>query len=93
MRACYSRMTPYAKGFISRRASPSGLRSGRDRLGLTTPFTTQNRPRVAYDLFGLRSPIRKIASTSKDIWSSEGSGGDARRTSYTLSPSQNAPST
>ena len=29
---------------------------------------------------------RKKASASKDIWSSEGSGGGDRRTSYTLPP-------
>jgi hypothetical protein len=30
--------------------------------------------------------MRKTASTSKDISNSEGSGGDVRRTSYTLLP-------
>jgi hypothetical protein len=30
--------------------------------------------------------MRKFASTIKDFWSSEGSGGDVRRTSYTLPP-------
>ncbi len=34
----------------------------------------------------LRSPVCKIASTIKDNRGSEGSGGDARRTSYTLPP-------
>jgi hypothetical protein len=34
---------------------------------LTTPFTTQNRPKAVCDSIGLCSPIRKIASTSKDI--------------------------
>jgi hypothetical protein len=35
--------------------------------------------------------MRKIAYTIRDFRDPEGSGGDARRTSYTLPPSQNAP--
>jgi hypothetical protein len=53
---------------------------------LTTPFTTQNRSKPDRDFIDVRSRERNKASTSKDIWSSEGSGGDARRTSYTLPP-------
>ncbi len=34
--------------------------------------------------------MRKIVSTSKDNRGSEGSGGDVRRTSYTLPPSKHS---
>ena len=53
---------------------------------LTTRFATQNRSKPDCDFIDVRSRKRNKASTSKDIWSSEGSGGDARRTSYTLPP-------
>jgi hypothetical protein len=35
---------------------------------------------------GFRSPVREIASIIRDFRDPEGSGGDARRTSYTLPP-------
>ena len=50
----------------------------------------QNRIR---SLLAAWSGMRKIVSTTRDFRDSEGSGGDVRRTSYTLSPSQNVPST
>jgi hypothetical protein len=54
--------------------------------GLTTPFTTQNRPKAACDSIGLHDAIREIASIIRDYCDSEGSGEDVRRTSYTLPP-------
>jgi hypothetical protein len=69
------------------RTARVGRRPGRrDKAGLTTPFTTQNRLKAARDSIGLHDAIREIASTIRDFRDPEGSGGDARRTSYTLPP-------
>jgi hypothetical protein len=53
---------------------------------LTTPIATQNRKIWLQRLLATGGPMRKTANTSKDIRDSEGSGGDVRRTSYTLPP-------
>ena len=53
---------------------------------LTTPFTTQNGPKAVCDSIGIPSPMPKIASIIRDFRDPEGSGGDVRRTSYTLLP-------
>jgi hypothetical protein len=63
--------------------------SGNDLLQkaerLTTPFTTQNRSKLGFGVAGEGS-MRKTTSTIRDVRDLQGSGGDARRTSYTLTP-------
>jgi hypothetical protein len=50
----------------------------------TTPFAMKCDREPATSI-GFRSAVREIASIIKDFQDPEGSGGDARRTSYTLS--------
>jgi hypothetical protein len=53
--------------------------------GASAAYATVQNPDGSISI-SLSSPMRKIASTSKDIRSLEGSGGDVRRTFYALPP-------
>jgi hypothetical protein len=74
------RVGPGRRGASTRRVGPRcphSLHRSLHRIGQKRPATS----------IGICGPMCKIASTSKDVRRSEGSGGDVRRTSYTLPPS------